>query len=229
MTVEGHAVIKIYGKTELTPKNLINGAIDYAKLNKKDEYGNKSFYSAIIEESHVIAHKFEKYWILDIYTCGNKNQLENTLEYMVSNFEINEIYGFYTPRGRGFDGDDFEGEVSVNFNPLNHGYDHVMLDLETPGHNIKTVDQVVDAVKKIFDGDVIARYQFSPYGGSGIIKQGRKLVTFHTWPEYDLHTIDFIGFRSHEDIPKILEFVKTTRSKVLREINLAYGKSQFRY
>ncbi len=226
MAVGGHAVIKIYGKTELTPEKLVNGAVNYAKLNKKDQYKDKAFYAAIIEESHVIAHKFKDYWILDVYTCGNKKQMKNTIDFLISKFEINEIFGFYTPRGGDFDEKDFNLNLKFK-DQLNPGYDHILLDLSVDGSKIETVDSIVNYVRKVVDEDVIARYQFTPYGASGIMRNGRKMVTFHSWPEYGLLTIDFIGFRS--ELPKVRQFVEEIEGDIIKEWDLAYGKTKFSY
>ena len=226
MAVGGHAVIKIQGTTDLTPKKLVNLAVERAKLNKKDEYGNERFYAAIIEESHVIAHKFKNFWILDVYTCGNESQIESALESMISRFEIGEIYGFYTPRGIGFEGSDFEKQFKLtsSMREFRYGHDHILLDLNVDGDKIKTVDNIVDYARKL-DEYVVARYQFAPYGASGILKTGKKLITFHSWPEYGLLTIDFIGYRAHLD--KVKEFVDNIGGSVLSEWNLGYFNRRY--
>ncbi len=226
MAVGGHALIKIYGKTKLTPKKLIDTAVIDAKLNKKDEFKDNSFYAAIIEESHLIAHKFDKFWLIDAYTCGNLEQLVNAVNSIVSNFNFDEIYSFYTPRGIRY-GAEFENNLKIDMPQLNPGYDHIMLDMEVVGEKIKKVDQIVEYVSDVFDGDVIARYQFAPYGASGVIRSGREMVTFHSWPEYNLITIDFIGFR--RKLHDVKRFVDRIDGEILKEWNLSYGKSEFRY
>ncbi len=222
MAVGGHAIIKIIGKTELTPKKLVNTAVNDAKLTKKDEYGGKRIYAVVIEESHVIAHKFGDYWILDVYTCGNKEQMESALESLISKFEVSKIFSFYTPRGIEFSEKDFEEKPKVlsKVEPIKHGYDHLLLDLKVDRRKIERVDTIVNYVKEVVNGDVIARYQFAPYGASGIIGNGKYLVTFHSWPEHNLLTIDFIGFK--KNLNKVEEFVSKIDGKVLSEWNLSY-------
>ncbi len=75
----------------------------------------------------------------------------------------------------------------------------------------------VERMKEIFEGAVkFAKlskissdyYQFRPEGASGIVLIAESHLSFHTWPEYGLVTLDIYTCGEPEQAEKAFEYIK---------------------
>ncbi len=75
----------------------------------------------------------------------------------------------------------------------------------------------VERVKEIFEGAIkFAKlskissdyYQFRPQGASGIILISESHLSFHTWPEYELITLDVYTCGDPEQAEKAYQYIK---------------------
>ena len=99
---------------------------------------------------------------------------------------------------------------------------HVLVDLHgCPSKLLEHVEfiseSMYEAAKKS-KATIVGKFfkQFDPYGVSGVIIIGESHLSIHTWPEYNLASIDYFSCSKNIDIAAAIEHLK----KVLQAENI---------
>ena len=171
-------------------QNILDEIVKYADLTVKNRVTLDTFYGIIIEESHLFMRKMKNGYYFSIYTCGDPEKEEKSLEYLLKNSEIRNARMLFLKRGKDYGeeksmGNPFEifEEIKGFYpNKFSFGGEHHIVDADVHLERVEEIEKLL--------GNALARYNFQPWGASGIIIDN-SIITFHTWPEYDLATFDF--------------------------------------
>ncbi len=206
MTVGLQIDIKFKGEIK---ENILKEIVSHAKLTPKDEIKVENLEAIIIEESHLMIVKRGDSYYVSIYTCGEPEKEERALVYLLKNSKIKDAKMLFLERGLGYGEEkkmkDPRGlfKEIVGFYPKSFEREgkHQVIDARADGKILERVENFK------FLGNPIAKYNFEPWGASGIIYDENRILTFHTWPEYGLATFDLYN-QNLEDARKLLERIK---------------------
>ncbi len=173
---------------------LIDESVKFSELTDLTRIRTGNFYAVIIAESHLIAYITKEGISVDIYTCGESDEkTRKAFEYIVERLG-EPRFKFYTPRPTS------RGDQRGN---------HILCDLIVKDKDgLKHVSDLASFISN--EKHASAYFQFPGGGASGVVVYEKAYVTFHTWPETGLVTLDFNGISAPEFYKHFIERINSS-------------------